>query len=92
MTLDEELENAGMLTVSELMVGQPIDGFQTHKNINGLKDFSDWLEMRTKEMLSMKARLTLDGNDESELFEWVLGHCAILHETRLNFNAALKSP
>ena len=88
MTLDEELKAAGMLTVSELMAGQPLDGFQAHKNIDGLKDFSAWLDMRTKEMLRMKARLTLDGKDESELFEWVLGHCAILNEVRLNFNQA----
>ena len=89
MTLDEELKAAGLLTVSELMQGQPVDGWVVNKETTDLSKFRDWLDMRTKEMLSMKARMTLDKKEESELFEWILAHCAVLHEVRLNFNAAI---
>ena len=91
MTIDEELKAAGLLTISELMAGQPIDGWIVNKETTDLKGFSDWLDMRTREMMSMKARLILDKKDESELFEWILAHCAVLQEVRINFNAAISS-
>jgi hypothetical protein len=89
MTLDDELKSAGLLTVSELMNGQPIDGWVANKETTDLSKFSDWLDMRTKEMLSMKARMVLDKKEDGELFEWVLAHCAVLQEVRINFNAAI---
>lgn len=89
MTLDEELKAAGLLTVSELMQGQPIDGWIANKETTDLLKFSEWLDMRTKEMLSMKARMVLDKKEDNELFEWILAHCAVLSEVRINFNAAI---
>ena len=89
MSIDEELKEAGMLTVSELMAGQPIDGFKAHNGVTDLRKFGEWLDMRTKEMLGMRARMELDKKDDTELFEWVLSHCAILQEVRINFNVAL---
>ncbi len=89
MSIDDELKAAGMLTVSELMEGHPLKGFLVHRGVNDLDKFSQWLDMRTKEMLDMKARMNLDKRDDGELFEWVLSHCAILQEVRINFNAAI---
>tara|TARA_R110000772_G_scaffold266786_2_gene389774 strand:- start:577 stop:855 length:279 start_codon:yes stop_codon:yes gene_type:complete len=91
MTIDEELKAAGMLTVEELMAGQPIDGFQTNKDVTDLGDFIMWLDMRSKEMLRMKARMILDKKDDNELYEWVLSHCAVFNEVRFNLDAALRS-
>ena len=91
MDIDEELKANGMLTVSEIMAGQPLDGFQRHAGVKDIETFKQWLDLRTEEMLQMKARLTLDGKDESELFEWVYSHCAAFNEVRINLNAALDS-
>jgi len=88
MTLDEQLKASGMLTVKELMEGQPIDGFMINTGIKDLETFSDWLEMRTQEMLKIKARMILKNREDEDIYEWVLAHCAILNEVRLNFNAA----
>lgn len=86
MSLDEELKAAGMLTVSELLNGRPMDGFIAHSGVTDLSKFSEWLDMRTEEMLRMKARMILDKKEESELYEWVLSHCAVFNEVRINFN------
>ena len=90
MTLDEELKEAGMLTISELMEGQPIDGFIANKAVNDLPSFMKWLDMRSKEMLRIKARMILDKNTDTEMHEWVLSHCAAFNEVRVNLNAVLK--
>jgi hypothetical protein len=72
MSIDDELKAAGMLTVKELMNGQPLDGFVAHAGVDDLDKFSKWLDMRTEEMMKMKGRMELDKNDGGELFEWVL--------------------
>ena len=89
-TIDEQLKSAGMLTVQEIMAGGPIDGFMVNAGVNDLESFSKWLDMRTKEMLSMKAAMMLKNKAEGELFGWVLAHSAVLNEVRVNFNAATK--
>ena len=89
MDIDEELKAAGLLTVSELMAGQPIDGFKVHAGVESLETFLAWLDMRTKEIMSMRARLTLDDRENEELFEWVLAHSAAFQEVRTNLRAAL---
>jgi hypothetical protein len=91
MNIDDELKAAGLLTVSEIMKGQPIDGFQRHAGVKDIETFKQWLDMRTEEMLRIKARLTLDGKEDSEMFEWVYSHCAAFNEVRINLNAALVS-
>ena len=91
MNIDDELKAAGLLTVSEIMKGQPIDGFQRHTGVRDIKTFKEWLDLRVEEMLTMKARLTLDKKEDTELYEWVFSHCAAFNEVRINLNAALES-
>ena len=91
MTLNEELKAAGLLSISELMNGQPTDAFQVHAGVNDLASFKQWLDMRTEEMLKMKARMMLDKREDSDLYEWVLSHCAVFNEVRVNLNAAVTS-
>ena len=90
MTLDEELKAAGLLTVKELMNGQPMDGFMAHAGVTDFGAFSKWLNMRTEEMLKMKARMILDGKDDNDLYEWVLSHCSVFNEVRVNLNQVMK--
>ncbi len=87
-TLDEKLKAAGMLTVEELMKGSPLDGFMTHAGVKDLDTFEQWLKMRQKETLSLKARLTVEGKEDDELFEWALSHAAVFNEVMINFKAA----
>jgi len=91
MSLDDELKANGMLTVDELISGQPIDGFVANAGVVNLSTFVEWLDMRTKEMLTIKARMLLDKNDENDLFEWVLAHSAAFNEVRVNLKKAMKS-
>lgn len=89
MTLDEKLKEAGLLTVDELMKGQPMDGFIAHAGVNDLATFVEWLDMRSKEMLRMKARMTLNKMEDDEMFEWIVSHCAAFNEVRINLRQAL---
>lgn len=89
MALDEELKAAGLLTIKEIMNGQPTDGFIAHAGVDNLESFSKWLNMRTEEMLKMKARMILDKREEEELFEWILSHCSAFNEVRVNLNAVM---
>lgn len=88
MTLDEELKAAGFLTVEEAL-SEAHNRFHVHAGVKDLETFMQWLEMRTKEMSEMKARMILDKKDETELFEWVLSYCAAFNEVRVNLKAAL---
>ena len=89
MDIDDQLKKAGMLTVKELMNGAPLDGFQRHAGVKDLETFKQWLDMRTEEMLKLKAKMLLKKQDDTELFEWAFAHSAAFNEVRINLNAAI---
>ena len=90
MSIDEELKSRGMMTTAELLAGSPVDGFVTHAQVKDISSFVKWLDMETACYLDQKARLELDGDDKSEIYEWVLAHYATFNEVRVNLRAALK--
>ena len=53
--------------------------------------FKQWLEMRYKEMLEARARYTLDGKEEDDMFEWYLSHAAVLGEVYHQLKVVLAS-
>jgi len=89
-SLDERMIEAGMIPVSEILKGRPIDKFMHHTGVVDIDTFGQWLEMRYSEMLRMQARMKLEGREEDELYEWVMSHCASLGEVRVNFREATK--
>lgn len=91
--LAQRMKAAGMLSVAELMAGQPLDGFQRHAGVHDLATFAQWLEMRRTECLKMHARFQLEGReDDDELYEWVIAHSAVFNEAHINFKAAIAAP
>lgn len=88
--LDSRLIAAGMFSVSQLMAGTPIDAFRKHAGVNDLDTFSQWLDMKAKEYLTMQARMTLDKSEDDELYDWAFSHAAVFAEVRVNFKAATK--
>lgn len=91
-TLDARLKAAGMLTATELMQGQPIDAFVKHAGVKDLATFSEWLDLKCREFLTLKARRSLEKQPEDEMYEWVFAHAAVFHEVRVNFKAATAAP
>lgn len=85
--LDEQLKSAGMITLSECLESNPLGSYALHKGVDNLERFEEWLDMRFTEMMKMKSRMLLDKKDDSELFEWVLAHAAVLGEIRNQFKA-----
>ena len=85
--LDEQLQAAGMITLSECLKTNPLGEYAVHKGVDNLERFEKWLDMRFTEMMKMKTRMLLAKKEDDELYEWVLAHAAVLGEIRSQFNA-----
>lgn len=88
MDIDERMKAAGMMPVSEMLERSPLGVFSAHTGVTDLDSFERWLQMRREEFLRMQARMTLDGEEKDELFEWVVAHNAVLGEVTANFRKA----
>jgi hypothetical protein len=88
VTLDERMKKAGMLSIEQMLERSPLGAFSAHAGVTDLEKFEEWIQMRRKEFLSMQARMTLDKQEDDEMFEWVLAHCAVLGEVIANFRQA----
>lgn len=88
VTLDERMKKAGMLSIEQMLERSPLGAFSAHAAVTDLEKFEEWIQMRRKEFLTMQARMTLDKQEDDEMFEWVLSHCAVLGEVIANFRQA----
>lgn len=85
--IDKALTEMGMLTASQMINGNPL---QRHAGVCDIDTFRQWLNMRHKELLRMKAVMLVDGKEDSGLFEWVMAHHAAFSEVLVNFNSAIE--
>ena len=86
--LDERMKAAGMIPLSSLLAGSPMDCFHRHAGVNDIDTFEQWLKLRLEETMSMKCRMILDKKEDDELYEWALAHAAVFNEVMINFKAA----
>lgn len=87
--LDKKMQEAGMIPISVIMAGTPMDKWHVHTGVTDIDSFGKWLDMKCEEMLRLKARIELSEEKENhELYEWALAHSAALHAVRCNFKAA----
>lgn len=86
--LDEKLAAAGMIPLTVMLNTPPILGYLTHKGVDSLELFEEWLNMRHLEMMKMKAKMIIDDNQDHEMFEWVVSFAAVLSEVVANFNSS----
>lgn len=84
----ERLKAAGMITIAEFLKGTPMDKFHHYPSVVDLGTFSQMIELRRKECVTMQTRLELDKHEEDETFGWVLGQSAAYSEVVINFRAA----
>jgi hypothetical protein len=87
--LDRRMAEAGMIPLSQLLKGQPIDGFIRHAGVVDLDTFEQWLSMRHLETQSARARMDLMKKEGDELYEWTFAHAAVFNEVMVNFRAAI---
>ena len=85
--LDIQMIAAGMIPLSQMLDSNPIGKYALHKGVDNLDLFEQWLDMRFKEMMKMKARMLVAKQEDDDMFEWVLSHAAVLGEIRAQFNA-----
>lgn len=92
MTVDEQLEQAGFVTVAErLACNMPMDSFARHAGVDTLDDFVKWLEMTRRQNMEVIARHDLDIHEMSEdISDFVYGKSAILWEVHVNLMHVLK--
>lgn len=92
MNIDQKLEAAGLVTVSERMLcNGPIDGFARHAGVDTLEDFVKWLEMERRSNMEMVARHDLGVHElDDDVADFVYGKSATLWEVHVNLLHAMR--
>lgn len=85
--LDIKMKDLGMIPLSKMLNTNPMGIYGTHKNVNNLVQFEQWLNMRFEEMMKLKVSMILNKKEDDEMYEWVLSHAAVLGEIKSQFNA-----
>lgn len=89
--LDERMKAVGMIPVSEMLKGAPLDSFFTHAGVCDLNTFTQWVEMKRAEYLRSQGRYDLGERDKTDdLYEWTVAHAAVFGMVHVNLKAALK--
>lgn len=88
-SLDERMKAAGMLSVSQLLAGAPMDAFHKHAGVVDLDSLLEWVEMRRGECIRAQARYDLD-KPKDDLYEWAIAHSAVFTELHVNLRAAIE--
>lgn len=87
-SLDDRMKAAGMMSIESMLEKSALGRFSAHAGVTDLESFEAWIQERRASFLKMQARMTLDGEEKDELFEWVLAHNAVLGEVIANFRQA----
>lgn len=88
--LNEQLKAVGLMTILEMKKSILNNVFMADADVVDLKSFRAWLHMKDEEFSRMQAELTLKNYTESELFEWIMAHCATFSEVLVNLERASK--
>lgn len=92
MTIDEQLDEAGFITVSERMLCRgPLDGMARHAGVDNLDDFLKWLEKERRSNMEMIARHDLGIHElDDDVADFVYGKSAVLWEVHVNLLHAMR--
>jgi activator of HSP90 ATPase len=92
MTLDEQLEDKGMIPIAERMLcNGPMDGMMRHAQVQTLSDLLSWVEMARHENMEMVARHDLGIHPMSEdIADFIYGKGSILWEVHVNLLHIMK--
>lgn len=92
MTLDEELESKGLVTITErLLCNGPMDGMMRHAGVQTLDDLLQWVVMTRRENMEMIARHDLEIHTMcEEVVDFVYGKSAALWEFHVNLLQVIK--
>lgn len=79
---DQELAAAmkakGMLSIDEILAGNLMGVYSTHKYVTDLESLKQWVEMKHEEYLKMRLRYEVGDKDKGDdLYEWVFAHSAV---------------
>lgn len=87
--LSDKLAELGFPELKKLLSPTPSAGqFSIHAHVTDLKTFGDWLQMRFEECQRLYLTMTVEKMQESELYEWIFSHAAVLHEVLTHFQVA----
>lgn len=75
--LAEKMKAKGMLSIEEILAGNLMGVYSTHKAVTDLEGLLWWVESKHKEYLKMRLRYEVGGKERDDLYEWVLAHCGV---------------
>lgn len=93
MTIDEQLEAKGMITIAERMFcNGPMDGMMRHAQVQTLSDLLSWVEMVRRQNMQVIARHDLGIHEMSDdIADFIYGQSSILWEVHVNLLHVMKS-
>ena len=67
----------GMLSIDEILAGNLMGIYSTHKHVTDLEGLLWWVESKHKEYFKMRLSYEVGGKEKDDLFEWVFAHSAV---------------
>lgn len=75
--LAEAMKAKGMLPIEEILAGNLMGVFSTHKQVTDLEGLLWWIESKHESYLKMRLQYEVGGKEKDDLFEWVFAHSAV---------------
>ncbi len=89
MNLDEQMKEAGMRTIDEMVASLTDNTLLLTKEVTDLESFEWWLETSYREFLSMQAERDIKKQDGDEMYEWILAHAALFGSVLAHYRQAI---
>lgn len=87
--LEKRMKEAGMRSIKDML--ETNGPYDAHTGVVDFETFESWLSMKLREYITTMSLMKLDGEEDDDLFEWVVAHMATFHEVMANFRQAKKA-
>lgn len=88
--MDVRMKARGMIPLTQLLAGTPLDRWRAHTGVTNIKYFQQWAERKQEEYMKMRMRYEVGDKDkDDDMYEWIFAHAAVYGEVVVNLKQAL---
>lgn len=88
MNLDEQMKEAGMLTIDEMVASLTDQPLLLQDEVVDIESFEWWLESQYRYYVEMQARRELVKQDGDDMYEWILAHASTFGSVLAHYRKA----
>lgn len=88
LDIEQEMKNAGMIPLDEILSGESASIYSTHVGVTSIERFADWLARKREQYIRMRIKQEFEKNDG--LYDFILGKASAYDEIWLNFKKGTK--